>query len=431
MSYHMFTEEIADGVFERWRDDARAALDWLGAQPWCNGRVGAHGYSLLGNTAYAALEVSREPGCPPSRPSVVALVPAISFSSIQPTVFVWGDGLAAELALRFLWLAEVGLRPGELSWLSYPFAMLGFFGLKDWPFLEGAVSRRPVESADEAMWGRPNRLWRAGQVERTAEDEFWREGRNAQCDLKALAPSECPPVHVVAGWHDIFLRQSLDDYAALRAANPSGTRLTVFAGGHFGVVRRAARDVGRITADWYQEHLQGRGDPKPRKAIRFELIGAEPGRRWLECDRWPPEDSVDELFFLAQAGAPGTGSLSRAPPGSDAALNYTYDPASPTPYAGSGWLNLQKDGPQDQRALERRGDVLVLTSEPLEKPLDVAGEVRITLFVRSTAPLLLLLFLLLLLLLLSLSSLSFSLLLLLLLLSLSLLHRYYYYCYCY
>lgn len=45
------------------------------------------------------------------RPDFRALGRAEAIAAIaRPTVFVRGQGLAAELALRFLWLAEVGLR---------------------------------------------------------------------------------------------------------------------------------------------------------------------------------------------------------------------------------------------------------------------------------------------------------------------------------
>eukprot|EP00438_Fugacium_kawagutii_P021504 Skav226569 [mRNA] locus=scaffold1701:102785:110827:- [translate_table: standard] len=78
-----------------------------------DGRVGCHGYSLLGNTSYATLAASHAADAPATRPLVRCIVPAISFSRIQPTVFVRGQSLAAELALRFLWLAEVG-SPAEV-----------------------------------------------------------------------------------------------------------------------------------------------------------------------------------------------------------------------------------------------------------------------------------------------------------------------------
>jgi len=165
-------EEIADSVFLRWRDDAAVTLDWLGKQSWCNGRVGVHGYSLLGNTAYAAVAASRDPDAPSDRPVVCAAIPAISFNRIQPTVYVQGEGLAAELCLRFLWLAEVGLRPELFSNLGALIEFAGFFALLEWPGLDKAVALRPVANADDAIWGRQNVLWREGQTNRTAQTEF-------------------------------------------------------------------------------------------------------------------------------------------------------------------------------------------------------------------------------------------------------------------
>lgn len=48
-----------------------------------NGRIGCHGYSLLGNTSYATLAASHAPDAPATRPVVRCVVPAISFSRIQ------------------------------------------------------------------------------------------------------------------------------------------------------------------------------------------------------------------------------------------------------------------------------------------------------------------------------------------------------------
>ncbi|CAJ1429710.1 unnamed protein product [Effrenium voratum] len=382
-------EEVADQVFLRWRGDAAVVLDWLGQQRWCDGRVGCHGYSLLGNTAYATLAASHAPDAPPSRPLVTALVPAISFSRIQPTVFVRGQGLAAELALRFLWLAEVGLRKERATGLGYLWKMFGFFGLGEWPGLAEALAQRPVAEADRRLWGRANELWRGGQMARKASDAFWRESRDRQFHFDHFREA-APRIHVIAGWNDMFLAQSLEDFMEAQRATGSA-RLTIFTGGHFGVVMSHAGKVAAETGRWYQEHLALEGEARPA-AVRMQLITDEEPEEWLECGAWPPPEGARWDLFLAPghvglrsepaAGAAGaTGADTSTEP-----LSYSYDPRDPTPYAGDGWLNLQRDGPQDQREVERRQDVLVLSSAPLEEQLEVVGEVTVSLFLSCSAP---------------------------------------------
>jgi putative CocE/NonD family hydrolase len=47
---------------------------------------------------------------------------------------------------------------------------------------------------------------------------------------------------------------------------------------------------------------------------------------------------------------------------------------------------LFRSGPRDQRPIERRRDVLVYTSEALERTLELTGPVRVVLYVTSDAP---------------------------------------------
>ncbi|HEY8884941.1 MAG TPA: CocE/NonD family hydrolase, partial [Chloroflexota bacterium] len=63
---------------------------------------------------------------------------------------------------------------------------------------------------------------------------------------------------------------------------------------------------------------------------------------------------------------------------------YRYDPADPTPAVGGALLNPRTGGPKDNRQLESRPDVLVYTSDPLTKDLDVAGPLAAELFVKSS-----------------------------------------------
>jgi len=53
---------------------------------------------------------------------------------------------------------------------------------------------------------------------------------------------------------------------------------------------------------------------------------------------------------------------------------FRYDPADPTPSVGGALLAVNA-GARDNRAIERRLDVLVFSSEALDKPVEVIGDV--------------------------------------------------------
>ena len=49
-------------------------------------------------------------------------------------------------------------------------------------------------------------------------------------------------------------------------------------------------------------------------------------------------------------------------------------------------MHPEFSGPQDRRAVERRDDILVYTSDPLDEDLEVTGPVSMTLYASSSAP---------------------------------------------
>ncbi|MGH3152015.1 MAG: CocE/NonD family hydrolase, partial [Streptosporangiaceae bacterium] len=64
---------------------------------------------------------------------------------------------------------------------------------------------------------------------------------------------------------------------------------------------------------------------------------------------------------------------------------FRYDPADPTPSPGGAILALNA-GVRDNRAVEQRPDVLVFSSEPLEAPLELIGELAAELHVTRDNP---------------------------------------------
>jgi putative CocE/NonD family hydrolase len=85
----------------------------------------------------------------------------------------------------------------------------------------------------------------------------------------------------------------------------------------------------------------------------------------------------------------GTGTLSLELPGEEPADWYTYDPASPVPSVGGVICCTTAEntpgGSYDQAAVEMRQDVLVYTSAPLERGVEVTGPLELVLYVSSSA----------------------------------------------
>jgi putative CocE/NonD family hydrolase len=103
---------------------------------------------------------------------------------------------------------------------------------------------------------------------------------------------------------------------------------------------------------------------------------------WRHEAEWPLARAVETDYFLRSGGG-----LSTAAPGGEEPDRYVYDPADPVPTVGGATLMAPEfpSGPRDQRPLEARADVLVYTSAPLERDLEVTGPVRVHLFAASSA----------------------------------------------
>ncbi len=99
---------------------------------------------------------------------------------------------------------------------------------------------------------------------------------------------------------------------------------------------------------------------------------------WRDFPSWPPPGYAPRRYCLQ----PG-GGLSVLPPGESAPDRYRYDPADPTPAAG-GVRMVRDSGRVDNTALEARPDVLTYTTAPLERDVEVIGEVSAEIWVRST-----------------------------------------------
>ena len=337
------------GEFNAYRDEAGdglATLDWLEAQPWSKGGVAMFGPSYLGIAQWA---VAADPHA-----TLRALAPAITSSRVRTFTYpadsfslastlAWLDILAAQ---RRTGLRRLSDRFGGARRLARGFAAI------------------PLADADRVVTGERVPFYQ-DWLTRKDDDAFW-EPVEFDRHLDAVSV----PVTMVTGWYDMFLPVQLADYRALRDAGRDA-RLTIGPWKHVdpGCFTESLRDA----LDWFGVQLQGQPARRTSR-VRIFVGGA---RRWLDLEEWPPPSRAVRWHLH-----PG-GGLEMRPAETSEPDHYRYDPADPTPSVGGTMLG-RSGGPRDNRELERRADVLLYTSAPLARDVEIVGNVSAQLHVRSS-----------------------------------------------
>ncbi|WP_127502849.1 CocE/NonD family hydrolase [Actinoplanes solisilvae] len=331
------------------KDDGLATVAWLREQPWCDGRIAMAGGSYFGHTQWAV--------APYADPPLTCVAPHITSANVTNRLFYEQGTPSIHTALS--WSAQIGRQeqPGLLAGMPDPRVRTR---------VRRALGRLPLQAVDVTVAGAPVPFWRDFVEHAQPGDEFWSQADHDGADLTRM-----PPVSMVTGWWDLFLRGNLADYTALRAAGvPARLVVGPWLHGEPGELRT----ILQTDTVWLDHHL--RGGPAPSGApVRVHLQRAD---RWLEFQEWPPSGVRDQVWHLNDEGRLGLSPDSSAG-------RFTYDPANPTPTVGGPML--QPPGKQaDNRIVEERPDVLVFTGPVLAAPVDVVGPVRASVNVRTSIP---------------------------------------------
>jgi putative CocE/NonD family hydrolase len=378
-----FFQEGPDGV---------DTLRWAAAQPWSSGALGMIGGSYLGAAQWLA--AAEAPGV------LQALAPFITSDQFHsPWTY---QGGALQLGFTLFWA-------------------LGYFAL---PELHRRLARRQATLADLARaigaLGRIDELYRRMPLveapELAATAPFYRDWLlhpEADAYWRAAAPGAAyeriaAPALNIGAWYDIFLAGTLASYQGMRdrgggdAARRPGLIVGPWSHGvwhgafperDFGPLAGIdAANVAGAQIRWFDYWLKGEENGLEGDCpVKIFVMGAD---RWYEEDDWPLPSTQYRRLYLRGGGAANTlhgdGALAWAPPGDEPPDRYAYDPRDPAPTCGGatlmpGALSAVNGGPRDQRAVEARPDVLVYSTPPLERPVEVVGPVRLTLFASSSA----------------------------------------------
>ena len=393
-----------DTIFQE-APDGYDAVEWAARLPWSNGRVGTTGQSYLGLTQYLI-------ACnDPMPPSLQAMAP-VSASSDYHQSWIYHTGGAS----LWGWLVPYAIFKGRdtLRRAGRDDLVERVFG-----YVEGehAQIRRTkfgfnftnpltaewFEHLPIKDWGdllAETAPYMAEHIANADDGPYWH-----RANVNRHAESVTVPMLHVTSWYDVFAEGGPNAYQSVksRSCHPQareGQRLIIGPWGHllpysipsskgagdidFGA--EALIDLNQTLLRWFEYWLKdienGVMDEPP---VTVFTLGEN---RWQTLPDWPPPAMRPVRWYLhSQSGAAsldGDGVLSMVPPGDEGPDHFTYDPADPVPTLGGNNLIIDM-GVRDQRPVEQRPDVLVFTSEPLERPLEVTGPVTVELWASSSA----------------------------------------------
>ena len=363
IEYPLSADEVRDGA---------ELIDWIVAQPWSAGTVGATGSSYDGTLASLLLRNRH--------PALKAVVPRFSGWDSYGDIFLPG-GLQVKSLLHEWSQLISALDRGRLT---------DVFG---WTagVLTGGV--RPVDAhalpqaiAEHARNVNVERL--LGSVV-YRDDTDPRGGAVTMDDFSPHALGDAAadvPIYAYAGWFDAALpRGQIRQYLANR--NP-GSRLRVgpwFHAGEFNASPDAESrhndvDHARELIRFFDYHLRGADAGFSSDApVQYYTMGEE---RWKSARVWPPPGAVQLPLFLAPER-----SLSAQPATVESAHDRYQVDETASSGASSRWGLIVgtgiRRGYTDRRDRDRT--LLTYTTRPLQEDLEVTGHPIVRLFLSANA----------------------------------------------
>ena len=362
------------------KTDGYDLVEWLAAQPWCDGKVGMMGLSYMGWTQWWT--ATQAP------PSLRAIVPEVA----PPDQFYnvpYQNGVMTGVLMDW-----AGNMAGHVGQIMGPGPYGGFAAserrLNDYmqlPYLK----LNELRGALDAPWFEK---WIRGNV---ASDPYWRgiAYQTPESYAKVAVPSLA-----VTGWFDADFPGAPMNYLAMKkhGATPEARQPRLVIGpwphifnqnrkvGAFDYGAEAVIDWDGYVCRWFDHWLKGAGNRVMNDApVHVFVMGRN---RWHAEQDWPLPQTRWTKYFLRSGGhansLEGDGSLSTSEAPAAAEFDaYTYDPGKPTrsPFTG-GHL---EDGAADTRKSSSGADVLVYSTPPLEEEVEVTGPITAKLYAVTSA----------------------------------------------
>ena len=344
---------LADEYLKLEQDDAVELIEWIAAQPWCDGRVGMMGLSWGG---FNSLQVAaRRPG------------PLKAIIALGATVDRYNDDVHYKngclLNENFGWASSFlsfQTRPPDPEVLGEAWREAWLHRLENLSFFAETWFAHPVR------------------------DDYWKHGSVSE-DYGAIEV----PVMIVTGWGDLYVNAvpRLLENLTGPCRGLAGAWAHEFP--HLATPGPAIDFLGEALA-WWRHWLLGEDQglaparTQGPATLAFcqqgaapEPFAAEVPGRWLSTLSWPPPDAGERVFHLGDDG------LSESPsPASARSFRSPLDTG--TAFGELVPHCLGPEMPQDQRPDDGRS--LVFDTPILEEALDIWGDTRVELTLSSDRP---------------------------------------------
>lgn len=314
--------------------DGYDCIEWVVKQSWCNGKIGTFGGSALGITQY------RMAGSNP--PDLTCQHVIMAPCSLYNQCMYQNGALREEQTVN--WIKANNFGPDSMKFVK----------------------------------------------EHPTYDAMWQE-----MDLSTKFAEVNVPIMHIAGWYDTFQQGNIDAFVGIQSEGGPKAKgkqkliIGPYSHGGLGVFPEAKYPNPMPPLDvlgtaWSDFWLKG-GSPVIDKLsnVTYYTMGAvgeqgAPGNIWRVSDAWPVQSTITPYYLNEDKSLDTSKPTNRS-----GKIAYTFNPDDPTPTVGGNNLTIPA-GPMDQRKVEDRSDVLIFTTDQLDKPLEITGRIKAKLWASST-----------------------------------------------
>ena len=359
----------SEGKFEPYFNDGRDGkdvIDWVAKQPWSNGKIGTFGASYSARIQWlTALEKPK---------NLLAMISKVSPSDpfVESPTGVYDP---MHISWRYLVSGRTLKSTDDIDWD----AVYRTLPLKDMPKALGLKFKDWDENLSHQTF-----------------DSFW-DKMSYQNKFDKI---DVPTMHI-SGWYDDEQVGTFINYTGMRAGSAStrsreNQAIIIGPWGHnvnstsrlgnvdFGP--GAIIDLDTIQLNWFRKWLVDESISVGKRAKMF-IMGEN---KWIDFDDWPPSNSLPSRLYISSNGRAnsryGDGRLVwKKEEISGEKDEYGYDPSDPTPYV-TEITATQIGGPDNYSSVQRRDDVLVYTTPPLDRDITFLGAVGAEIFMETDVP---------------------------------------------